>query len=49
MKSQLAEVQTGQFIYHEAIPLVRFFHLTTPGKVHDYLTLTFIYGVTKEF
>jgi len=36
----LPTIQTGQFIRHDAIPLVRFFHLTTPGKVHDYLTLT---------
>ena len=36
----LPTVQTGQFIYHEAIPLACFFHLTTQGKVQDYLTLT---------
>ena len=36
----LHTVQTGQFIYHEAIPLACFFHLTTQGKVQDYLTLT---------
>ena len=36
----LPTVQTGQFIYHEAIPLACFFHLTTKGKVQDYLTLT---------
>ena len=45
-RKALPTIQTGQFIRHDAIPLVRFFHLTTPGKVHDYLTLTFIYGVT---
>ena len=37
----LPTVQTGQFICHEAILLVCFFHLTTQGKVQDYLTLTF--------
>ena len=42
----LPTVQTGQFIRHEAILLACFFHLTTQGKVQDYLTLTFIYGVT---
>ena len=36
----LPTVQTGQFIYHEAIPLACFFYLTTQGKVQDYLTLT---------
>ena len=36
----LPTVQTGQFIYHEAISLACFFHLTTQGKVQDYLTLT---------
>ena len=36
----LPTVQTGQFIYHEAILLACFFHLTTQGKVQDYLTLT---------
>ena len=36
----LPTVQTGQFICHEAIPLACFFHLTTQGKVQDYLTLT---------
>lgn len=39
-RKALPTIQTGQFIRHDAIPLVRFFHLTTPGKVHDYLTLT---------
>ena len=42
-RKALPTVQTGQFIRHDAIPLVRFFHLTTPGKVHDYLTLTGIF------
>ena len=45
----LPAVQACQLIRHDAFPLVCFFHFTTPGKVHDYLTLTFIYGVTKEF
>ena len=36
----LPTVQTGQLIRHEAISLVCFFHLTTRGKVQDYLTLT---------
>ena len=44
----LPTVQTGQFIRHDAIPLVRFFHLTTQGKVQDYLTLTKIYGSKEE-
>ena len=39
----LPAVQACQLIRHEAIPLVCFFHFTTLGKVHDYLTLTFIY------
>ena len=39
----LPTVQTGQFIYHEAILLACFFHLTTQGKVQDYLTLTGIF------
>ena len=39
----LPTVQTGQFIYHEAISLACFFHLTTQGKVQDYLTLTDIF------
>ena len=42
-RKALPTIQTGQFIRHDAIPLVRFFHLTTPGKVHDYLTLTDIF------
>ena len=33
-------VQACQLIRHEAILLVCFFHFTTLGKVHDYLTLT---------
>ena len=41
----LPAVQACQLIRHEAILLVCFFHFTTPGKVHDYLTLTFIYGI----
>ena len=45
-RKTLPTIQTGQFICHEAISLVCFFHLTTQGKVQDYLTLTFIYGVT---
>ena len=45
----LPTVQTSQLVCHEAISLACFFHLTTLGKVQDYLTLTFIYGVTKEF
>ena len=39
-RKALPTIQTDQFIRHDAIPLVRFFHLTTLGKVHDYLTLT---------
>ena len=42
-KEALPTVQTGQFIYHEAISRVCFFHLTTQGKVQDYLTLTGIF------
>ena len=41
----LPAVQACQLIRHDAFPLVCFFHLTTLGKVHDYLTLTFIYGI----
>ena len=33
-------VQACQLIRHDAFPLVCFFHFTTLGKVHDYLTLT---------
>ena len=39
-RKALPTIQTGQFIYHEAIPLACFFYLTTQGKVQDYLTLT---------
>ena len=36
----LPAVQACQLIRHDAFPLVCFFHFTTLGKVHDYLTLT---------
>ena len=36
----LPAVQACQFIRHDAILLVRFFHITTQEKVRDYLALT---------
>ena len=38
-RKALPAVQACQLIRHEAILLVCFFHFTTLGKVHDYLTL----------
>ena len=45
----LPTVQTSQLVCHEAISLACFFHLTTLGKVQDYLTLTLIHGVFRKF
>lgn len=42
-KEALPTVQAYQFIRHDAFLLVCFFHLTTQGKVQDYLTLTGIF------
>ena len=39
-RKALPAVQACQLIRHDAFPLVCFFHFTTLGKVHDYLTLT---------
>ena len=42
-KEALPTVQAYQLIRHDAVLLVCFFHLTTQGKVQDYLTLTGIF------
>lgn len=42
-KEALPTGQAYQLIRHDAFLLVCFFHLTTQGKVQDYLTLTGIF------